>query len=169
MAAALTKGVQSHKGKGVTIKHYAANNQETNRYGNCSNMNERTLREIYLKGFAICIREAKPLAVMSSYNLINGIHTSESRELGTDILRREFGFDGLLMTDWIVGGGILTKGTKYPQPNAAKVAASGNTLFMPGSKKDYEELLAGIKDGTVDKKTLTENAHWLLKVLKEKN
>ncbi|MBR2551518.1 MAG: hypothetical protein IKF05_00805, partial [Erysipelotrichaceae bacterium] len=68
--------------------------------------------------------------------------------MGTDILRREFGFDGLLMTDWIVGGGILTKGTKYPQPNAAKVAASGNTLFMPGSKKDYEELLAGIKDGT---------------------
>ena len=169
MAAALTKGVQSHKGKGVTIKHYAANNQETNRYGNCSNMNERTLREIYLKGFAICIREAKPLAVMSSYNLINGIHTSESRELGTDILRREFSFDGLLMTDWIVGGGILTKGTKYPQPNAAKVAASGNTLFMPGSKKDYEELLAGIKDGTVDTKTLKENAHWLLKVLKEKN
>ena len=169
MAAAITKGVQSHKGKGVTIKHYACNNQETNRYGNNSNVNERALREIYLKGFGICIREAKPLAVMSSYNLINGIHTSESRELGTDILRKEFGFEGLLMTDWIVGGGFLTQGSKYPEPNAAKVAASGNTLFMPGSKKDYDEMLVGLKDKTVSAKTLKANAHWLLRVLKERN
>jgi beta-glucosidase len=106
---------------------------------------------------------------MSSYNLINGIHTSESRELGTDILRKEFGFDGLLMTDWIVGGGLMTSGNKYPEPNAARVAASGNTLFMPGSKKDYDEMLAGLKDKTVDAKTLKANAHWLLRVLKERN
>ena len=165
-AAALTRGVQSHKGKGVTIKHYAANNQETNRYGNSSNASERALRELYLRGFEICIRESRPLAVMSSYNLINGVHTSESAELCQDILRSEFGFKGLLMTDWIVGGDILGGGGKYDAPSAPRVAASGHSLFMPGSKKDYEELVQGIKDGIVSRAQLKWNAHWLLETLK---
>ena len=164
-AAALTRGVQSHEGKGVTIKHYAANNQETNRYGNSSNVSERTLREIYLRGFEICIRESEPLAVMSSYNLINGVHTSESGELCKDLLRSEFGFKGLLMTDWIVGGDILSGGGKYPSPSAPRVAASGHTLFMPGSKNDYEELVQGINDGIVSRQQLQWNAHWLLETL----
>ena len=164
-AAALTRGVQSHEGKGVTIKHYAANNQETNRYGNSSNVSERTLREIYLRGFEICIRESEPLAVMSSYNLINGVHTSESGELCKDLLRSEFGFKGLLMTDWIVGGDILSGGGKYPSPSAPRVAASGHTLFMPGSKNDYEELVQGINDGIVSWQQLQWNAHWLLETL----
>ena len=164
-AAALTKGVQSHKGKGVTIKHYAANNQESNRYGNSSNVSERTLREIYLRGFEICIRESRPFAVMSSYNLINGVHTSESRELCMDLLRCEFGFKGLLMTDWIVGGDLLSGGGKYSSPGAPRVAASGHTLFMPGSKNDYNELVQGIKDGVVTREQLKWNAHWLLKTL----
>ena len=165
-AAALTRGVQSHKGKGVTIKHYAANNQETNRYGSSSNVSERALRELYLRGFEICIREGRPLAVMSSYNLINGVHTSESEELCQDILRSEFGFKGLLMTDWIVGGDLLGSGSKYPTPSSPRVAASGHTLFMPGSKKDYEELVQGIKDGVVSREQLKWNAHWLLETLK---
>ena len=165
-AAALTRGVQSHKGKGVTIKHYAANNQETNRYGNSSNASERVLRELYLRGFEICIRESRPLAVMSSYNLINGVHTSESAELCQDILRSEFGFKGLLMTDWIVGGDLLGGGSKYDAPSAPRVAASGHSLFMPGSKKDYEELVQGIKDGIVSRAQLKWNAHWLLETLK---
>ena len=165
-AAALTRGVQSHKGKGVTIKHYAANNQETNRYGNSSNASERVLRELYLRGFEICIRESRPLAVMSSYNLINGVHTSESAELCQDILRSEFGFKGLLMTDWIVGGDLLSNGSKYDAPSAPRVAASGHSLFMPGSKKDYEELVQGIKDGIVSRAQLKWNAHWLLETLK---
>ena len=165
-AAALTRGVQSHKGKGVTIKHYAANNQETNRYGNSSNVSERALRELYLRGFEICIKESRPLAVMSSYNLINGVHTSESAELCQDILRSEFGFKGLLMTDWIVGGDILGGSGKYSAPSAPRVAASGHTLFMPGSKKDYEELVQGIKDGIVSRAQLKWNAHWLLETLK---
>ena len=165
-AAALTRGVQSHKGKGVTIKHYAANNQETNRYGNSSNVSERALRELYLRGFEICIKESRPLAVMSSYNLINGVHTSESEELCKDILRSEFGFKGLLMTDWIVGGDILGSGGKYGAPSAPRVAASGHTLFMPGSRKDYEELVQGIKNGIVSREQLKWNAHWLLETLK---
>lgn len=164
-AAALTRGVQSHKGKGVTIKHYAANNQETNRYGSSSNVSERALREIYLRGFEICIRKAAPLAVMSSYNLINGVHTSESAELCKDILRSEFGFDGVLMTDWIVGGDFTGSASKYPAPGAPRVAAAGHTLFMPGSKKDYDELLQGLKDGIVTTEQLKWNAHWLLQML----
>ena len=165
MAAAITMGVQAHPGCGVTIKHYAANNQETNRYANSSDVSERALREIYLRGFEICIREADPAAVMSSYNLINGIHTSERRDLCTDILRDEFGFQGLLMTDWIIGSGLLTQGTKYGAPNAAKVAAAGHSLFMPGSKKDYQELLQGLKDGLVSREVLLQNAAWLLQVI----
>jgi beta-glucosidase len=165
MAAAVTQGVQAHPGCGVTIKHFAANNQETNRYGNNSAVSERALREIYLKGFEICIRESDPMALMTSYNLINGTHTSESRELVTALLRDEYGFDGLVMTDWVVGGGLLLqRGSKYGMPDAAKVAASGHSLFMPGSRKDLREVMAGLKDGTITGKQLISNASWLLHV-----
>ena len=165
-AAALTRGVQKHPGRGVTIKHYAANNQETNRYANNSIISERALREIYLKGFGICIRESDPMAVMTSYNLLNGEHTSESRELA-DVLFREFGFDGLIMTDWVVGGNtLLAKGSKYGTPDAAKVAASGCSLFMPGNKGDYAQIIKGLKNGTVSVPQLRENAGRIMHVLK---
>ncbi len=164
-AAALTRGVQAHPGRGVTIKHYAANNQETNRYANNSIISERALREIYLKGFGICIRESDPMAVMTSYNLLNGEHTSESRELA-EVLFREFGFDGLVMTDWVVGGDmLLVKGSKYGTPDAAKVAASGCSLFMPGSKGDYAQIIRGLKNGTVSVQQLRENAGRIMHVL----
>ena len=164
-AAALTRGVQAHPGRGVTIKHYAANNQETNRYANNSIISERALREIYLKGFGICIRESDPMAVMTSYNLLNGEHTSESRELA-DVLFREFGFDGLIMTDWVVGGDmLLVKGSKYGTPDAARVAASGCSLFMPGSKGDYVQIIKGLKNGTVSEQQLRENAGRIMYVL----
>lgn len=164
-AAALTKGVQKHPGRGVTIKHYAANNQETNRYANNSIISERALREIYLKGFGICIRESDPMAVMTSYNLLNGEHTSESRELA-EVLFREFGFDGLIMTDWVVGGDmLLAKGSKYGTPDAAKVAAAGCSLFMPGNKGDFAQIIKGLKKGTVSEQQLRENAGRIIHVL----
>ena len=164
-AAALTRGVQKHPGRGVTIKHYAANNQETNRYANNSIISERALREIYLKGFGICIREADPMAVMTSYNLLNGEHTSESRELA-EVLFREFGFDGLIMTDWVVGGNtLLAKDSKYGTPDAAKVAAAGCSLFMPGNKGDYAQIIKGLKNGTVSAQQLRENAGRIMHVL----
>ncbi len=164
-AAALTRGVQKHPGRGVTIKHYTANNQETNRYANNSIISERALREIYLKGFGICIRESDPMAVMTSYNLLNGEHTSESRELA-EVLFREFGFDGLIMTDWVVGGDmLLAKGSKYGTPDAAKVAAAGCSLFMPGNKGDYAQIIKGLKKGTVSEQQLRENAGRIIHVI----
>ena len=164
-AAALTRGVQKHPGRGVTIKHYAANNQETNRYASNSIISERALREIYLRGFGICIRESDPMAVMTSYNLLNGEHTSESRELA-DVLFREFGFDGLIMTDWVVGGDmLLMKGSKYGTPDAAKVAAAGCSLFMPGYKGDYDQIIRGLKNGTVSVQQLRENAGRIMHVV----
>ena len=108
-AAELTKGVQRHHGCAVTIKHFAANNQEYNRYANNSMISERALREIYLRGFAVCIREAQPHALMTSYNLLNGEHTSQRRDIIEDYLRSECGFDGVVMTDWLAGNGFLTK------------------------------------------------------------
>ncbi|MBQ1521499.1 MAG: glycoside hydrolase family 3 protein, partial [Erysipelotrichaceae bacterium] len=163
-ASAITIGVQAHKGCGVTLKHFACNNQETNRYANNSQVSERAIREIYLKGFGICIKEADPAAIMTSYNLLNGTHTSESHALTTEYLRDEMGFKGLVMTDWVIGVGMLTKDPKYPAPDAAKEAAAGGSLFMPGSKKDYEEIIAGLADGKVTREQLMINATWLLKV-----
>ena len=168
MAAAITKGVQAHPGKGTTLKHFAANNQEFNRYGNSSMVSERAMREIYLKGFEYCIRHSNPYAVMSSYNLINGVHASEQLGLCRDILRREWNYDGILMTDWIVSMIGPVKGCIYGNPDAAKVAASGHSLFMPGSKKDYAAMLEGLKQGTLDRKQLLINASRLYRLYGKK-
>ena len=157
-AAAITNGVQSHPGRGVTIKHYAANNQETNRYNSNSHVSERAMREMYLKGFGICVRDSHPRTVMTSYNLLNGVHTSERRDLIEDVLRAEFGFDGVVMTDWVVNGGTMDKSSKYPAPVPYKVAAAGNDLFMPGSKKDYENLLRAIREGKISRRQVQINA-----------
>ncbi len=156
-AAAITRGVQKHPGRGTTIKHFAANNQETNRYGSNSIVSERAMREIYLKGFEIAVKESQPHALMTSYNLLNGVHTSERSDLIGDILRAEFGFRGIVMTDWIVGA--LNAGKKkYPVPNAAKIAAAGGDLVMPGSREDLKEMQAGLRSGLVTRQQLMINA-----------
>lgn len=157
-AAALTKGVQKHPGCGTTIKHYAANNQETNRYNNNSQVSERAMREIYLKGFEICVREAQPCAVMTSYNLLNGRHTSERRDLIEDILRSEFGFEGIVMTDWIINGGTMNKASVHPAPQAAKIAAAGGDLTMPGGKNDFNGILEAVQKGELSRRQLQINA-----------
>ena len=164
-AAALTDGVQAHPGCGVTIKHYAANNQETNRYGNNSQVSERAMREIYLKGFEICVKKSQPCAVMTSYNLLNGVHTSERRDLTEDILRREFGFEGIVMTDWVIAVMNAKKG-KYAAPDAGKVAAAGSDLFMPGSMKDYKEVLNGLKTGVLTRRQLEISASRMYRMIR---
>ena len=147
IAAAITRGVQSHPGRGVTIKHLACNNQETNRLNSNSNVSPRALRDLYLRAFEICVRRARPAAVMTSYNLINGVHTSESVELLEVILRPEWGFDGLVMTDWVVD--CMTRSDmKHPRATAAATIKAGNELFMPGGEPDREDLLTALGRGS---------------------
>lgn len=166
MAAAITNGVQAHNGCGVTIKHFAANNKELNRNHNNSIVSERALREIYLKGFAICVREAQPKAVMTSYNLLNGIHTAENRALIEDILRAEFGHQGIVMTDWVVT--ILKDATSaHRDSQPPQTAAAGCDLFMPGCKRDYQDLLQGIADGLVTPEQIKINATRVLKLARQ--
>ena len=168
MAAAITQGVQAHPGCGTTIKHYCANNQETNRYGNNSQVSERALREIYLKGFGICVREAQPKAVMTSYNLLNGTHTAERRDLSEDILRCEFGFEGIVMTDWVVGNGVMiSKQDIHPAVKPQLVAAAGGDLFMPGCKGDFKNMMAGLADGSLTREQLQINATRICRMAKE--
>src|SRR5665647_3316501 len=120
-AAGETAGVQSNAGVGVTLKHYAANNQETQRSGSNSVIGERAAREIYLKGFEIAVKAAQPMAIMTSYNRVNGTYSSANYDMNTDLLRGEWGFKGLVMTDW--GGSHGAVATMY----------SGNDLIMPGN------------------------------------
>ncbi|MCQ2510773.1 MAG: glycoside hydrolase family 3 C-terminal domain-containing protein [Lachnospiraceae bacterium] len=165
-AAAITEGVQSHKGCAVTIKHFAANNAETNRYCNNSQVSERAMREIYLRGFETCIRLAKPRAVMTSYNLLNGTHTSEHRGLIEDVLRREFGFDGIVMTDWVITL-MGSKNSIYRNALSDQVPMAGGDLFMPGGKADYQRLLTALQDGRVTRDQLEINATRVIRMVEE--
>ena len=163
-ASSITQGVQKHNNTYVTIKHFAANNQETNRYFSSSNASERALREIYLKGFEIAVKEANPKAIMTSYNLINGIHTSESKELTSDILRNEFGFDGIVMTDWVIKMG---GNNKYSGPIATNVVKATGDIYMPGSKSDYENILESLDDGDLSVEELEISASRIYNLAKE--
>ena len=140
MAAAITDGVQSHPGRGVTIKHYACNNQETNRLRNNTIVSERALREIYLRGFRIAVERGDPRAVMTSYNLINGEHTSQREDLIETVLRGEWGFDGLVMSDWVVSA-MAGAPHKYPAACASGSIKAGNDVLMPGSPIDHDDLI----------------------------
>ena len=146
MAAAVTRGVQSHDGCYVTIKHYAANNQEDNRNKSDSRLNERTLREIYLKGFRIAVEEGGAKSVMTSYNKLNGTYTPNSYDLCTNLLRCEWGFDGVVMTDWFSTG-------KGLGGNGAAIKA-GNDLIMPGGKWQMKEIKADLKTGALKEEEL---------------
>lgn len=165
-AAAVTAGVQQHKKCAVTIKHFACNNQETNRVGSNSAVSQRALREIYLKGFEICVKEAAPKALMSSYNLLNGIHTANRHDLLTDILRDEWGFEGIVMTDWGTTDGKFNHGA-YGASSPALCIKAGNDLIMPGGTADVEGILAGLADGTINRTDLERCAGRILAVSKE--
>lgn len=148
-AAAETKGVQQHKGCGVTIKHFACNNQEDNRTHTNAHVSERALREIYLKGFEIAVKESQPKAIMTSYNLLNGTHTANHYSLITSVARQEWGFAGLVMTDWGTTGRMEMlppdDGLKYGSSSAAGCIKAGNDLIMPGSQGDVDEIIQALR------------------------
>ena len=165
-AAAMTRGVQKHEKCTVTIKHYACNNQETNRYGSNSVVSQRALREIYLKGFEICVKEAAPKALMTSYNLLNGTHTANRGDLINTVLRGEWGFEGIVMTDWGTTNDKFNLGV-YGASNPALCIKAGNDLMMAGSKEDVDGILTGIKDGMITRAELEACAGRILALSKE--
>ena len=126
----MTEGVQSNYGCGTTIKHFACNNQEDNRMGSDSVVSERALREVYLKGFEIAVKEAQPMSIMTSYNLINGIHAANNYDLCTESARNEWGFKGAIMTDW-------TTTEQGDSCTASGCMRAGNDLVMPGCFGDH--------------------------------
>ena len=144
MAAAITRGVQQEDGFYVTVKHFACNNQEENRNKVSSNLSERALREIYLRGFETTVREGGAKAIMTSYNKINGVYISNSYGLCTMLLRNEWGFDGVVMTDWF--------STNKGLANNAICMTAGNDLIMPGGSSFKQEILSGVKSGQISEK-----------------
>ncbi|MEZ4895785.1 MAG: glycoside hydrolase family 3 N-terminal domain-containing protein [Saprospiraceae bacterium] len=149
MAVAMVKGVQSN-GVGNSIKHFAANNQETQRQSVNTIVSQRALREIYLRGFEMAVREAQPWTVMTSYNLINGTYAPENKDLITKVLRDDWGFDGYVMTDW--GGG----------QDAVAMMEAGNDLLMPGTEQYYHDIVNAVKEGKMQESVLNQNVTRIL-------
>ena len=151
-AAAITLGVQRHAGRGTTLKHFAANSQEDNRYFTNSHISERALREIYLAGFEIAVKESRPMAIMTSYNLLNGIHTANHRDLIQSAARDEWGFRGIVMTDWFTSQdqtAMIGKiPTRYPISASIGCIFSGNDIQMPGCKKNVDDIIDAVHMGT---------------------
>ncbi|MBR0263382.1 MAG: glycoside hydrolase family 3 C-terminal domain-containing protein [Prevotella sp.] len=152
IAAAYINGIQKND-VGTSIKHFAANNQETNRMNTDAHISQRALREIYLKGFEIAIKEAKPWTVMTSYNYINGVYTSESKDLVQTILRDEWGYEGTVMTDWFGG------------KDGAKQMWAGNDMLQPGKKEQFDSIVAGVKSGKLAEADLDRNVQRVLNLV----
>ena len=153
-AAAYVRGIQS-TGVDACLKHFACNNQETFRTGNCVIVHTRPLREIYLKGFEIAVKESNPRTVMTSYNKINGEYTSQSSALLDSILRDEWGFKGLVMSDWGAGD------------DAVAQIIAGNDMIQPGNEDQYKLLMKALKNGSLTEEQLDKCVRRVLKLVAE--
>ena len=147
LAAAVTRGVQSNGNSGVTIKHFACNNQEDNRMGVDACVSERALREIYFRGFEIAVKKSAPVSIMTSYNLINGVHAANSRDLCTVVVREEWGFEGTIMSDW---------NTTVPEDGSEpwKCSAAGNDIIMPGNTNDDADIRDAYEKGLLSEREI---------------
>ena len=162
MAAAITKGVQALPGVGTTVKHYACNNQENNRMGVDVSVSERALREIYLRGFEIAIKESQPMCIMTSYNEINGVHSANNADLCTEIARREWHFQGVIMTDWATT-------LDFGGADAAGCVAAGNDLIMPGATSDLENIEQAYAEGRLSEADIRSCAECVLNIVLRTN
>lgn len=152
IAAAWIRGAQSN-GIATSLKHFAVNNQETNRKENDSRVGMRALRELYLKGFEIAVKEGRPWTVMGAYNYINGVHACENKWLLTDVLRGEWGWQGVVMSDW---DGVV---------RPADAVSAGCELIEPGTDADREALLSALKDGSLALEALDRNVRYILELV----
>ena len=152
IAAAYVRGIQSN-GVGTSIKHFAVNNQETNRNANDARVTPRALREIYLKGFEIAVKESAPWTVMSSYNHINGTYASENTDLLSTLLRDEWNFEGMVVTDWFGG------------KDAVAQMIAGNDMLQPGRANQYDMIIEGVKSGKLDESILNRNVKRVLELI----
>ena len=160
VAAAVTDGVQSMSGCAVTIKHFACNNQEDNRMGVDSRVSEKALREIYLRGFEIAVKKSSPLAIMTSYNLVNGVHAAANYELCTTVAREEWGFQGLIMSDW---------NTTVPEDGTIpwQCAAAGNDVIMPGNMNDDVDIRRALEEGRLSENKIRMSAGRVISLVKK--
>ena len=152
MAAGYIKGVQS-QGVGTCLKHFAVNNQETNRNNNDSRVAQRPLRELYLKGFEIAVKESQPWSIMTSYNKVNGKYTCEDIDLTENILRDEWGFKGVVMSDWNAGTDAVTS------------MKAGNDMLQPGQERQYKAIWEAVQNGTLDEAILNRNVKRILELV----
>lgn len=152
MGAAMVNGIESN-GVGTSVKHFVANNQETQRNINNALVPERALREIYLKGFEIIVRESQPWTIMSSYNKVNGTYVAESPELLTGVLRDDWGFEGLVMSDWFGGN------------DAPAMIRAGNDLLEPGTKKQWDALTEAYEAGELSEATIDRSVRRILRLV----
>ena len=160
IASAYVRGVQSN-GVGTSVKHYAANNQESNRLRLNAHISERAMRELYLKGFEIAIKDAEPWTIMSAYNKINGIYASANEDLLTTVLRDEWDYKGIVMTDWFGG----YPGFESIQDSVSDVVAqieAGNDLLMPGAEKQKATLVKALKEGKVNEEAINTSLKRIL-------
>ena len=168
-AAADVRGVQKHPGVGTSIKHYFANNQEDNRMFCNAHIKERAIREIYLRNFGVCIEASQPMTIMTSYNLINGVHGANCYDSITCYAREECGFQGYVMTDWFtsnmkVGSALAKPNPKYPCASSPLCIYAGNDVQMPGCEGNIEDIITAVKDGSLKLGYLQRCAAKLLEV-----
>lgn len=160
-AAAIVNGIQS-QGVGTSIKHFAANNEETNRLTINAHVSERAMRELYLRNFEITVKESQPWTVMSSYNKLNGVYTSDSKDLLTQVLRNEWGFKGIVMTDWFGGFPGFESIRDGGISDVVKQMNAGNDLLMPGIPAQKKVLLEALNSGKLSQEVANLNAQRIL-------
>lgn len=166
MAAAIVRGVQSHPGKGMSVKHFVANNCELERNRSSSNVSERALRELYLLGFEIAVKESKPATVMAAYNMVNGVYCTNNYDLLVKVLRNEWGFEGMVMSDWDSMKASPEDPTVPATGNVQNAHAAQCDLVMPGRPDQIEAMLKGIETGVVFEDDLRRSAARLIKLVR---